>query len=156
MNQTWQTELRILVSLFAFLPKILTFLGCSRQKRGGGEVGGEMSNTGFGEEPPLCAFRKLGKFLLALILHYALLTFSLAPCITLLLFFTSLSAISNQYSAFTKEVCNFRQKTGYCIFIPALPLTSFCDLRQAQSFSGPHTSDLYNEYNIYGKSYHKH
>ena len=27
----------------------------------GGEVGGEMSNTGFGEEPPLCAFRKLGK-----------------------------------------------------------------------------------------------
>ena len=62
-----------------------------------------MSNTGFGEEPPLCAFRKLGKSLLALILHYALLTFSLAPCITLLLFFTSLSAISNQYSAFIKE-----------------------------------------------------
>ena len=122
----------------------------------GGEVGGEMSITGFGEEPPLCAFRKLGKSLLALILHYALLTFSLAPCITLLLFFTSLSAISNQYSAFIKEVCNFRQKTGYCIFIPALPLTSFGDLRQAQSFSGPHTSDLYNEYNIYGKSYHKH
>ena len=110
-----------------------------------------MSNTGFGEEPPLCAFRKLGKSLLALILHYALLTFSLAPCITLLLFFTSLSAISNQYSAFIKEVCNFRQKTGYCIFIPALPLTSFGDLRQAQSFSGPHTSDLYNEYNIYAQ-----
>lgn len=121
-----------------------------------GWVGGEMSNTRYGEEPSLCAFRKSGKSLLSLILHYALLTFSLAPCIKLLLFFTSLSAISNQYSAFTKEVCNFRQKTGCFIFIPALLLTLFCDVRQAQSFSGPHTSDLYNEYNIYGKSYHKH
>lgn len=60
---------------------------------------------------------KMSESLHPLILHYGLLTFSLAPCIKLLLFFTSLSAIPNQYSAFTKAMynlyVNLRQKRNF-------------------------------------------